>query len=333
MDHQHFEDIVALYAVGALESLENLEFEGHLKTGCPVCHDLLKDLQETLSLLPHGLPPAEVPPHLKSQIMERISGIPPQEIIQKVNAGDSGFWGSIWDFFTVPIFRPAITVLLFVILAGTGFYALSLRSQLEGEIGQRQQVAEVLEETVGKMALLRQQVTEQENIVEDLQDKQNRELSTVASLNDQLESRKAELENVRSQLTEREQETVFLHRTLEQKDTVVRLLLSPNVVVVSLEGLDQSPGSAFLLFDPQRGTGLFYSFNLPALPRGKVYQLWAIVDKPMSIGTFGLDRGRKGRMLIKNLTNFSRISKFAVSIEPEGGRPQPTGPIHLMGEL
>jgi len=333
MDHQHFEDMVALYAVGALEPPESIEFEGHLQTGCPVCHDLLKDFQETLSLLPHGLTPAEVPPHLKSQIMQRISGIPPQEILQKVEAEDSGFFPSVLKFLTMPIFRPAITVLLFVILAVTGFYALSLRSQMEGEIGQHQQVTEVLDETVAKMALLRQRVTAQDKIVRQLHEQQQQERTNRTTLNEQLDRGKVVLEQLRIQLAEREQETVFLHRTLEQKDNVVRFLLSPNVVVVSLEGLDQSPGSAFLLFDPQRGSGLFYSFNLPALPRGKVYQLWAIMDKPMSIGTFGLDRGRKGRMLIKNLTNFSRISKFAVSIEPEGGRPQPTGPIHLMGEL
>ena len=333
MNHKHFEDMVALYAVGAMDSPERLEFEEHLQSGCSVCQGLLQDFQETVNLLPHGLPPTDVPPHLKSQIMERISEVPPQESKQKIEEKASGFSQRIREVLFPPRLSPTFSVLLLIILAGTGYYALSLQSQLEGEVEQRRQVAEVLDETVARMALLRQQITTQEQIVQDLRKQQNEKRTNVEVLKEQLNQGKNELEQLRIQLAKREEETAFLHRTLEQKDNVVRLLLSPNVVVVSLEGLEQSPGSAFLLFDPQRGSGLFYSFNLPALPRGKVYQLWAIVDKPRSIGTFGLDRGRKGRMLIKNLTNFSNITKFAVSMEPEGGRPQPTGTIHLMGDV
>lgn len=332
MDHKHFEDMVALYAVGALESSERQEFEEHLQTGCTACQDLLEALQETVNLLPHGLPPAEVPSHLKSQIMEKISQETPERIPPQSDAERPQKSRNLWESLLPPIFRPALTFLLLILLVGAGSYVLSLRAQLEGEVQERQQVAEVLDETVARIALLRQQLMAQEKTVTELRERQNTELSQTAELQEQLERGKSEVEQLRSQLAAREQETNFLQRTLEQKDNVVRLLLSPNVVVVSLEGLEQSPGSAFLIFDPQRGTGLFYSYNLPALPRGKVYQLWAIVDKPKSIGTFGLDRGRKGRMLIKNLTNFSQILKFAVSIEPEGGRPQPTGKIHLMGE-
>jgi len=332
MDHKHFEEMVALYAVGALEPLERQELENHLYAGCVVCPNLLKDYQETVSLLPHGLTTIEAPPHLKSQIMEKISKTVPQAVPEMANEKRSGLIGNTLRNFATPLFRPAFTLLIVFILAGTGFYALSLRSQLEGTIEQRQEMAEVLDETSAHVGVLRQKLAEQERVVSDLRDKQNRELAAVLALNEELKDQKAELEQLQTQLGEREEESAFLRRVLAQKDDVVRLLLSPDVVVVSLKGLEQSPGSAFLLFDAERKSGLFYSFGLPSLPRGKVYQLWAIVDKPVSVGTFGLDAGRKGRILIKNLTNFSRISKFAVSLEPEGGRPQPTGTIHLMGE-
>jgi anti-sigma-K factor RskA len=71
---------------------------------------------------------------------------------------------------------------------------------------------------------------------------------------------------------------------------------------------------------------------MPALPPGKTYQLWAIVDKPMSAGTFRTDSGHKSRVVLKDLPDLSRISKFAVSLEPDGGRPQPTGAIYLAGQ-
>ena len=61
---------------------------------------------------------------------------------------------------------------------------------------------------------------------------------------------------------------------------------------------------AFLLFDPTTKKAWLYAFNLSALPSGKVYQLWAIDDKPVSAGVFGLDAGQKARMFIKTWVSF-----------------------------
>ena len=97
--------------------------------------------------------------------------------------------------------------------------------------------------------------------------------------------------------------------------------------------LESSECGAFLLFDPVTKKAWLYAFNLPALPNGKVYQLWAIEDKPVSAGVFGLDTGQKGRMMIRNLHQFSRMKKFAVTMEPDGGLAQPTGAIYLVGQI
>ena len=91
-------------------------------------------------------------------------------------------------------------------------------------------------------------------------------------------------------------------------------------------------GRRVLLFDPTTKKAWLYAFNLPALPSGKVYQLWAIDDKPVSAGVFGLDAGQKARMFIKNMGEFPRMKKFAVTVEPDGGRPEPTGAIYLIGQ-
>ncbi|MER3423147.1 MAG: hypothetical protein C4293_07860 [Nitrospiraceae bacterium] len=72
---------------------------------------------------------------------------------------------------------------------------------------------------------------------------------------------------------------------------------------------------------------------MPPLPPGKTYQLWAIVDNPISAGTFTTDSGHKSRLVLRSLPDLSRINKFAVSVEPEGGRSQPTGEIYLAGQV
>jgi anti-sigma-K factor RskA len=38
-------------------------------------------------------------------------------------------------------------------------------------------------------------------------------------------------------------------------------------------------------------------------------------------------------MMLQNMPEAGKIQKFAVSMEPAGGRPQPTGSIHLVGDL
>jgi len=104
--------------------------------------------------------------------------------------------------------------------------------------------------------------------------------------------------------------------------------------MADLHGTDMAKNAYALVFvEPDTRRGFFYANNLPELPAGKTYQLWIITDKPVSIGVFSLDRGRKGRMMLQNMPEVGKIQKFAVSMEPAGGRPQPTGSIHLVGDL
>ena len=90
-----------------------------------------------------------------------------------------------------------------------------------------------------------------------------------------------------------------------------------------------------VFMEPELRRGFFYANNLPALPAGKTYQLWIITDtpKPVSAGVFSLDRGHKGRGILQNIPDVAKIKQFAVSLEPAGGLPQPTGAVYLAGNL
>jgi anti-sigma-K factor RskA len=109
---------------------------------------------------------------------------------------------------------------------------------------------------------------------------------------------------------------------------------SASVRVLPLAGTDAArTAGGLVLYDSERGKAFLYAFNMPTLPRGKVYQLWTITTKPISAGTFNADTGHKCRHLVRSLPAKSGITKFAVSVEPEGGKPQPTGAIYLLGSL
>ena len=334
VEHQELKEALSLYVVGALEPQEHQEVERHLQTGCPVCQTLLREFQETASLLPSALPTSPVPSELKTRIMENVSRFPRRRMaIETEETSSSGIWGWISDSVLYPIVNPAAVVILLMLLIGTGFYALSLRSDLVTEIDQRQHVSQVLQDVDTNVTLLQQQIAERESIAEALRDELAQQGGEVIELRDTLSRRETEVEVLRRQLVERQQEMTLLRRTLTQRNAILRFLLSPTVKVVMLQGLEPAQESAgFLLFDPKEGSGLFYGFDLKPLPPQKTYQLWAIVDKPVSVGTFSVDVGQKGRLLIKKLPDISGITKFAVSLEPAGGQPQPTGAIHLVGE-
>jgi anti-sigma-K factor RskA len=70
---------------------------------------------------------------------------------------------------------------------------------------------------------------------------------------------------------------------------------------------------------------------LPAPPAGKTYQLWLVPmqGKPMPLHTFG--NGEWTQPMSMQITPGMEAKTFAVTEEPEGGMPWPTGPMVLEG--
>ena len=101
-------------------------------------------------------------------------------------------------------------------------------------------------------------------------------------------------------------------------------------------GLEPSP-SAFgrLFLDESTSNAVLQIAELPATPDDKDYQLWIIRDgEPVSAGLFSLDRDRENYYLsIENFVeqDLSLIAAVAITIEPKGGMPQPTGDMFLIG--
>ena len=226
--------------------------------------------------------------------------------------------------------KPALAAASVAILLGMGFYAYSLKSKVAMEVAQRQAVEAGFQQLTIVAGTLRQELTQaQQELTESKQ-----RLSTMAALKDTVAQREMDIDQLHTQLAEKQQELVALYKKASPRDEMLAMLQSASVRVLSLAGTDAAKSAGgLILYDPERGKAFLYAFNLPALQRGKVYQLWAITTKPVSAGTFSADTGHKSRHLVRSLPAKSGITKFAVSIEPEGGRPQPTGVIYLHGSL
>ena len=108
---------------------------------------------------------------------------------------------------------------------------------------------------------------------------------------------------------------------------------SPHLQVVSFVGKRSSEAKGFFMYDPETSNGLFYGTRFPSLPPRTVYQIWALIRKPVSLGTFKPDARKTGRLWIPNAMNLVPGTKFAVSVEAGTGASKPTGDILLLGEM
>ena len=329
MTHEEIEEAITLYAVGALDRAERTVVESHLLMGCETCHVLAKEYQATAGLLPYALKP--VPPPPKSNMLAAVfQGATKGE---QTRSSFCAWINELISSFIRPSLQPVISMVLLLLLAGTGWYAWVTHRQVAGEAAQREQIAAALHDAATRTAALQEDLSQQEQALASLKEEVEHRIGTVSDTRSKLIEKEAELDVVREELSKREQETLALRKTLAQRDDMLTFLRSANVKVVSLTGVESAKSAgAFLLYDKETKKAFFYAFNMPPLPPGKTYQLWAIVDKPMSAGTFRTDSGQKSRVVLKYLPDLSRISKFAVSLEPQGGRAQPTGAIYLAGQ-
>jgi anti-sigma-K factor RskA len=110
----------------------------------------------------------------------------------------------------------------------------------------------------------------------------------------------------------------------------VDLLRDPATRVVELRGRDGAAAASGRMIWNDNAGGHLVVTGLPPAPAGKAYALWAIAGgTPRPVGLFGVDQSGRGGQRITAEAARERAQAFAVSLEPEGGTPAPTGPIVL----
>lgn len=113
------------------------------------------------------------------------------------------------------------------------------------------------------------------------------------------------------------------------------VLTSPDTLKVTLVSGSARPApQGKALYNPRKGL-LFYVAALPPLPSGRTYQLWLVPTKgnPISAGIFEVDAQGNGQVVLPPLPAGVAAAAFAVTVEPAGGVPQPTGPKVLIGAV
>ncbi|MBI2204683.1 MAG: anti-sigma factor [Candidatus Rokubacteria bacterium] len=253
-EHDEFDELVAVYAVGALDGDDLVRFEAHLAVGCPACEAALREADEALARLAVDRPRAIPPAHVKEALVARLAATAPHP------RPATRRW--------LPWAAGVAAAMLVAALLGAGFTATYYEQRLG--IAARETAA------------LRNRMAAQDKALRE-------ELRLYAG--------------------------------------AVELLRDPRTQVVALHGTGPNPEAIGRVVWNEAAGGQLFVANLPAPPAGKTYELWKITGAtPVAAGVFTTDSAGKA---IHEVGPAGKVDVFAVTLEPAGGVPAPTGPIVL----
>ena len=153
------------------------------------------------------------------------------------------------------------------------------------------------------------------------------------SLRNRVQVLQGELADARQRAAAAEQIVQTIQQRAENLQRTSDIVGAPDVTTVTLKG--QGAGSAasgLALVSRTRGV-VFVGQNLPPLDPGKIYQLWIVptVGDPVAAGIFAPDSA--GAASLTNVLNVPSFKAVAVTLEPAGGVPAPTGDFYLLGSI
>lgn len=139
----------------------------------------------------------------------------------------------------------------------------------------------------------------------------------------------------RSALERLDAENAGLRAEKQQLSQTIAALSASGTRTIQLAGQEIAPSANARVFldAPHRRAFVFFS-ALPPHAGDKDYQLWIIRSDqvaPQSAGVFRVDQAGSASLVVENLPLDKEIKALAVTLEPKGGVPAPTGRMYLLG--
>ncbi|MBV8202469.1 MAG: anti-sigma factor [Acidobacteria bacterium] len=318
-DHStRFDDLLPAYALGALEGEELRELAAHLAAGCPVCAAELRRLAADVEDLAGvaAVPPEELSgrPLEAAAVPEILAGVKQRLLAQVAREPRLGMAAEPRPP-AVTAQAPAEPQAPTPAPAVFGRRRALVRAPRSARSGRW-----LLPATAALAAMLA--VVAVWGLVR--QASLGTQIERLQGERRQLAARADALER---RVTQAQAESARLARTLS-------ILAAPNVQSISLAGMGTSHSAVGRTFVDTTGhKAVFYAANLPALGPDRTYQLWYLDEdeQKTSAGVFDVDAQGKAALVIDQPLPLERIQGWVVTVEPRGGRPQPTGPIAMAG--
>jgi len=126
--------------------------------------------------------------------------------------------------------------------------------------------------------------------------------------------------------------TDSLASALNQKDAMIAAMAGNDVKVVPLMTKSASEPLGRMIWNRTSDDWIMVTYNLRQPAAGKTYQVWLVTDKEkISAGTFRPDANGKTVMHAHYALARNALRAVAITEEPEGGMPAPTGPMVVAG--
>jgi anti-sigma-K factor RskA len=103
-----------------------------------------------------------------------------------------------------------------------------------------------------------------------------------------------------------------------------------SAMITLLQQAGGPPGQAHVMYNARMGLAV-YSGQIAPAAADKSYQLWLVPQSGSPIDAGLVAPNQENGAVVLHLTPGLVAKEFAVTLEPAGGRPQPTGPMVLVG--
>jgi anti-sigma-K factor RskA len=297
MTWEEVKELAPLYVIGALDEETTRAVEASLRDASPDQQRVVAQWHDVAALLPQALPLQTPPAYLKERLFNRIaaeSWEAPAEIEIDAITESAESWKPLVE---ITVEKPVVA---------------------EGaDEAQVDEAAKVLPFSLPKR-------------VERVESRAQRWLLIAATA--LLAFTSAYLFGQNAKLARERNEISKKLADLEQN---VDNFVSPTTKVIAMDGVEVPQANAKVFWDTKTNQWAIYIFNLPPPPSDKQYQLWYVTKKAkIDAGVFDLDP--KGQQVLK-LTlppdALSGLAATAVTLEPKGGSPQPTGKFYLKAAI
>ena len=142
----------------------------------------------------------------------------------------------------------------------------------------------------------------------------------------------ARLDGAEERASSAERAVADARRTAGEAQAAMSVLAAPDMVRIELAGQSAAAAArARALWSRNRGM-VFTATNLPQAPAGRVYQVWVVTaGGPVSAGLLTPDAGGRAEAFFNTPPDIAPPTAVAVTLEPAGGVPAPTGERYLLG--
>jgi anti-sigma-K factor RskA len=154
----------------------------------------------------------------------------------------------------------------------------------------------------------------------------------VVTLRQQIGGLQQQLQETLVRLDRSERQLDAATRAVSGAQLRMAVLTAPDLARVDLAGQTPAPRASGRAFWSRTRGLVFAASALPALPPGRTYQLWVVTaQQPISAGLVRPDDTGAVTAFFATPADIPPPVAMAVTIEPEGGMPAPTGDKYLIG--